>query len=162
MNTWKDFKIEVRKKLITPWNNPPFLGYFLVCVIIGGAAGVYISIYEYASSSDNYKIAISLGTYYSAIMATAFADINLSKRIESKPSFFIYSLLICLFGAILLIATYLLTNCKFPQWAFLTSGLGCLLSLLLWIIANADNENLKSNNLSEEIHTEVNLLTKNW
>jgi len=139
MNTWKEFGTELKIKFKKPWKTPSFLGYFLLCVVIGGAAGVYISIYQYAST-ESYRIAFSLGTYYTAIMATAFADINLSKKFEEKSSFFIYSLLICVLGVILLIVTYLLGNNQ-SLWAFLPSGVGCLLALLMWIIANSVDEN---------------------
>jgi len=139
MNTWKDFGTELKRKFKKPWNNPSFLGYFLVCAIFGGAAGVYISVYQYACT-EPYKIAFSLGTYYAAIMAAAFADINLSKKIGEKSSFFIYSLLICVLGVVLLVATYLLGN-KQTQWAFLPSGMGCILALILWVIAYAEHEN---------------------
>ena len=156
MNTWNFFAAEVKRKFTKPWSNPSFLGYFLVCVIIGGGAGVYISIYEYACTLESYRITLSVGTYYAAIMAAAFADINMSNKIESKSAFFIYSLLACIIGAILLLITYLLANSNHIFGAFVTSSVGCLLALSMWIIANSDNKHFETESYGENIRDNSN------
>ena len=154
--SWKTFGYEIKERLVQSLMNETFIGYFLVCIVFFGSLGVFISIFDY-DLANAYKIAFSMGTYSIAITASAFVDLNLSKRIKQKSSFLIYSLFILGTCIALLVATYFTKS----NFAFVFSSIGCILSWIIWIIANSDNENLKCS-FDESIYQNVKDHSKNW
>jgi hypothetical protein len=157
---WKNLFEEIKTRFIQPWANPTFVGYFVVCILLIGTLGITLSFIEYSSKPHElYKVALSIGSYFIAIISTSFVDLNLSQKIKNRSSFFIYSLLFLLLsiGLLLLLFAYRDNN------AFIFASIGCLLSWFIWIIANSDNENLKKSDLLTNVHDNVNkVLSEGW
>jgi hypothetical protein len=77
-----------------------------------------------------------------AILASSIIDLNISWEIQNRVSFLIYSFLVFVIGVLILVWTYSLST----DYAFIPALLGCTLSWLIWILANADNEKLSDEN----------------
>ncbi len=138
----RGFIQEILHRLLSPWSWP-FTGYLVIVAFFGGL-GVSFTVYEVMINnwSDSYKIAESLSTFFVAIAATSCIDLNLSEKLENRLAFLIYSFIFCGATAVLLWLTY---NFK-STTSFIPSVLGTLLSLAIWVIANADNRKLTEEN----------------
>jgi len=135
----RKFFQEIKHRLARPWNSA-FFGYFFLIVIVFAGFGVAYSFLNAIKSpqNDGIIVAQNLATYFMAILAASVIDLNISWEIENRVSFLLYSMLIFVIGIILLIWTYSVSS----DFAFIPSILGCVLSWLIWILANAFNEKL--------------------
>lgn len=123
-----------------PWRYSAFVSYFVFIVIFFGGCGVFISIWDSYKSCwyEKYKIAQNIATYFMAIIAASVVDLNLSTSIKNIASLIINS--IALLGIAFLL--FLLTYSTKSSFAFLPAISGLIISLCVWILANADNEKL--------------------
>lgn len=138
----RGFIQEVLHRLLSPWSWP-FAGYLVIVTFFGGL-GVFFTVYEVWVNEwcDSYKIAESLSTFFVAIVATSFIDLNLSEKLQNRLAFLIYSFIFSGASAVLLWLTYNLKSTA----SFIPSSLGTLFSLGIWVIANADNKKLTEEN----------------
>lgn len=139
----RNFIQEIGHRLTKPWNSA-FFGYFFLIVIVFAGFGVAFSFFNAIKSpqDDGVIVAQNLATYFMAILAASIIDLNISWEIENRVSFLIYSILVFVIGVFILIWTYLLST----DFAFIPAIIGCLLSWIIWILANAYNEKLSDEN----------------
>lgn len=139
----RKFFQEIYHRLTIPWNSA-FFGYFLLIVIVFAGFGVAYSFFSAVKSpqDDGIIVAQNLATYFMAILAASVIDLNISWEIENRVSFLIYSILIFVLGVFILIWTYSINT----DFAFIPAIIGCILSWLIWILANATNEKLSDEN----------------
>ncbi len=136
----KNFTQEIFERFKMPWKYSAFRSYFLFIVIFYGGCGVFLSIYDcYINTwTDSYKIAQNMATYFMAIIAASLVDLNLSSAIKNMASLIINSIALLGFTFVLFLTTYLIKS----HYAFLPASIGTVISLIIWILANADNEKL--------------------
>lgn len=140
---WTDFRGELKERFKKPAGHPTFIMYFVVVLIIGGGLGVWLPPVvsalggEISASKPELSVAMSLATYVVAILSAGLADALLS---EISRAFRMFALSLCIIGAVIALLA-LLTSSK--QGAFLFSGVGAAISLLLWWLANANDEKLQ-------------------
>jgi drug/metabolite transporter (DMT)-like permease len=139
----RNFIQELQHRLTRPWNSA-FLGYFILIVIVFAGFGVGYSFYAaFQSSKPNLiPVAQNVATYFMAVLASSVIDLNLSWELENRVSFLIYSFILFIGGVVILIWTYSVNNIS----AFVPAVLGCILSWIVWILANAYNEKLSDEN----------------
>jgi len=139
----RNFFQEIGHRLTRPWNSA-FFGYFFLIVVVFAGFGVAYSIFAAIKSplANGNIVAQNLATYFMAILASSIVDLNISWEIENRVSFLIYSILVFVLGVFILIWTYSLDT----YFAFLPAIIGCLISWLTWILANAYNEKLSDEN----------------
>ncbi len=140
----KNFFQEVWERFKMPWKYSAFRSYFIWIVLIFGGFGIFLTILKVSKSPDikGFVVAQDMSTYFIAIIAASLVDLNLSFSIKNIASLIINSL--AFFGVSLLLL-YLAYNLE-SNWAFVPASLGVVLSLVIWVLANADNEKLSDSN----------------
>ncbi len=154
---------EIRQRFLMPWKpfNWAFAGYLFGIIIAFGGLGVWASIYLTNVSNDvNWtSITSGLSTYFIALLATGFIDLNLITNIKNQLSEKIYSALVFGFGFLLLF----LSNAINSYYAFIPAILGTLFSIFIWIIANADSEKFNEITYGEKMRGDAKLKHgNNW
>ena len=156
---YKPFIEEIIERYKLPWKFFAFNSYFIIIVIGFGGLGVFVKICEiFSSTTPGYDVAKDMATYSVAIIAASLVDLNLSLNIQSKPSLTINSFAV---GAISILLMYLSYNIN-SYWALLPGLLGILIALSVWILANADNENLSDSIYYEKMRGKDIGHGKNW
>lgn len=134
------FTNEIKDRFLTPWTSV-FVGYLFI-VIAAGCFGVAFTAYEVYKSEmilkENFKIAESLATFFIAIVATSYVDLNLCKKLQNKKAFTTWSVLV---GGLCLGLLWITYQFK-SNFSIIPSLIGTLIALSMWIIANADNDKI--------------------
>lgn len=156
----KPFIQEIIERFKLPWDFFAFKSYFLLVIIGFGGLGVFIKIYELckASSGNGYVIAQDMSTYAIAIIAASSVDLNLSLNINSKPSLTIMSISLIGVAILLMVLCFNIDS----YWALLPAIGVVLIALLVWILANADNENLSDSTYYDKMRGKDQGHGKNW
>lgn len=135
MSNWKHFIKEIIERIKNPFNYPQYVGYFIFCILLVGAAGVHIKIFDlFTSCGDNSQIWSEVGTYSIAILGASVLDLNLSEKLRNKDSILVWSLIVLTIGFVLLI---LIREVNSMSWLF--GSLGILISWFMWWFAHSDN-----------------------
>ena len=152
------FISELKDRLRTPWNWS-FFGYLFIVLFFGGI-GIAFEAYEayYSVNDDGYKIAQSISIFFIAVLATSFVDLNLSPKIYNKISFLIYSFIFYGFGVLLLFLSYQ----KKTDISFIPATMGLILTIFVWVLANADDKKFDEENFSERIKKPSSEHGSNW
>lgn len=151
---------ELIEKFKLPWKHSAFNYYFFWIVLVFGSLGIIItSVIEINSQVPHYyNISQCIGTTFIALIAGSLVDLNLSLSFKNIPSLIINSIA---FIGISVFLLYLSFNIK-SNWSFVPSVSGYLLALLIWILANSDNERLSDGNYYKKMMEKSGQLTKNW
>ena len=133
---WKNFFDEIKSRLVSPFKYPQYIGYFVFCILIVGAMGVNIRVWDYFFNNGS-AVAISreMATYLIAILGSSVLDLNLSQKIRNKDSFLIYSLILLLFGVFMVVLIAKLDN----NISIIIATIGVFISWFVWWFANSDN-----------------------
>lgn len=141
---------EIKVRFLTPWTSV-FTGYLLIVVFSGGISVFFTALdllKEGKICEENFKIAESLGTFFIAIIATAFIDLNLCNKVINKKAFGMWSYILAGFSIFLLWITYQLKGVS----SFIPSLLGVVFALSTWVVANAYNSKIIFEDYSENIN----------
>jgi len=143
-----------------PWKKSAFKSYFIWIVLLFGGLGiVFTCISEFAENTPRYYIiAQSIATTFVALTAASLVDLNLSFNIKNIPSLIINSIACFGLSLILLYFAFKLKSC----WSFIPAVVGYLIGLLIWILANADNEKLSDENYYNKMYSKAAELSKGW
>lgn len=144
------FKKEISFRLTKPWC-PAFHGYFWGFVVLFAVISIVIPIII-SSSIDSRIIAISIGTYFIALMASSSIDISLSFTTINKASFTIYTFIFLIISFILFFLALYLSD----FWGIFPAILGFLISLLVWIVANSDKDILNDEKHAKKLKESIN------
>lgn len=124
-----------------------FVAYFLVIIMLVGGSGVWapyilsVSI-DIPPSSEILKISVGeLYTLMVGLCATSTVDLLFSRDSERYVSMFAIACLVIVVG-LAFFSFLVISHDNRNHLALLCSGLGYVLSLFLWWIANGDNANL--------------------
>lgn len=143
------FHQEIIERFRLPWKFFAFNSYFVSIVIGFGGIGIFIKLYQILQCTEvkGYTVAQDLSTYAIAIIAASLVDLNLSLNIKSKPSLTITSFAIGGISILLVFLSYKINS----YWALLPGSFAALISLIVWVLANADNENLSDSTYYEKM-----------
>ncbi len=149
-NSWETLKNSLTKRLREPWQEPAFVFYFFGIICVAGGLGVWLPILiDVSKGSEN--LPGNLATYFVALLTTGCADILLTTDPNSEfkikqRAFASLAVFVLILGIITSLCSLLLSK----NWwvAFILSGLGSLVSLFIWCIANADNTKLFGDNMT--------------
>lgn len=151
----KNFFVEIRDRLllqIKPFNHVYVVYVFFFLIIVGGL-GIWVSIYQEsnAKACDLSNISFNISTYFIALVATAYIDVNINHTIENRLSLTIYSTIALL---ILIFMFYL--SCVWDDWWGLgVSILGMIISLLMWHVGNSDSDRFSDETYNKRILDEA-------
>ena len=133
---WTDFFNEIKDKMNNPLKFPQMVGYFIFSIIIIGALGVNIKIWNcYFNGGEVNEIPKEMATYLIAILGTSFLDLNLSHNLRNKDSFLVYSLIVLMIGVFFV---FLIVNLK-GTFSFVFAILGVFIAWIMWWFTNSDN-----------------------
>lgn len=129
-----NFWNEVKRKLVDPWKESAFCGYFTLTIIL--AAIAIITPLADVSSGYTQVITASISTFFVALIVSSTIDLNLSFNTINKASFSIYTILALIISIVLFALTFLLSD----FWRLVPSTVGFVISIIIWIIANSDKD----------------------
>jgi hypothetical protein len=149
----KDFINELIDRFKLPWKHFAFKSYFIWIVIMFGGIGIGLTIYEELRNSVTHVNIISktIATTFVAIIASSLVDLNLSYNIKNVPSLIINSIGFIAVSILLLILSFNLNG----NWSLLPAISGYFLALIIWILANADNDKLSDDSYLQNITKKV-------
>lgn len=156
----KHFLTEQYERFKMPWKHFAFKSYFFWIVIIFGSLGVFITLYEEltACHPDPEKISEGIATTFVALIAASLVDLNLSFNVKNIPSLIINSIAFIGLSILLLFLSFSVQS----WWSLIPAIVGYVLSLLIWILANADNERLADETYYKRMMDKATELSKNW
>ncbi|PWK17192.1 hypothetical protein LV89_04478 [Arcicella aurantiaca] len=141
LTRWTNIASEIGSRVNKPLKSPTFIMYFLGLVALMGGIGVYTTIYFEINNNycliNHWNIALSLGTYFIALIASSSVDLILSSQPEQKD-LKAFGIILILLGITLFFLIAIIHNAYSYVFAF---G-GTLLAFCSWWIANANNDNL--------------------
>jgi hypothetical protein len=153
----KHFYKEIKERIclqFKPFNHLYFV-YVLFFLIIIGGLGIWTSWYqEYNSHKFNYiNVSLNICTYYIALLSTSYIDVNTNHTIENRLSLKIYSFIVL---GLLIFLFWLSFRFNSPL-SVLFSTIGMIISLLIWHIANSDNEKFSDETYNKRMREESKL-----
>lgn len=153
----KGFLNEQKERLMMPWRNSAFVSYFIWIIILFGGIGIGLTIFdEYNNCKFNINsISKSIATTFVAIIAASLADLNLSLNIKNVPSLTINS--IGFFGLSILLMVLAFTIDS--AWGLVPAILGYFIAIIIWVLANCDNEKLSDESYLQNIKNKVSKLS---
>jgi hypothetical protein len=124
----------------TPWKESAFQLYFWIIVVFFGGIGIGLTIYEECFNEVFHinTISKSIATTFIGMIAGSLVDLNLSQNIKFVPSLTISTMGVAMVCTLLLLSAFKIDG----FWSLLPAILGYLISMLIWILANADNNRL--------------------
>jgi hypothetical protein len=148
-NIHTPFLEEIIERFKLPWKNLAFSLYLILILLGFGGFSIYLKIAEVIKSPevDGYKVALDMATFGLAILTASIFDLNMSLKINSKPSLFIITIALCGLSVFLV---YLSSTIQ-SYWALIPGFLGFIIALMVWILANADNENFSDSMYYEKM-----------
>lgn len=145
---YKRFWKELKRRTRNPLSDATFIFYVVFGVLVFGGLGVWIEVvkvYLPGQSVDTQGIRTALAVFYPALIGAASLQLVLEsvRKSETLMSVFaISSLLIMIIAAILLgLIEFFQSSASLIFW------MSCALSVLgvwVWVVANADNPDLKT------------------
>lgn len=149
----KDFINEQLDRFKMPWKHFAFKSYFFWIIIAFGGIGIGLTIFEeLRNTQTNINIiSKSIATTFVAIIAASLVDLNLSYNIKNVPSLIINSIGFIAVSILLMVLSFNING----GWSLFPAILGYLLALLIWILANADNDKLSDDSYLQNISKKV-------
>lgn len=145
---------ELLHRFKMPWCNS-FAMYFIIVIVLFGSVGVWLPLLKESPFSVE-SLAINIITYACALIIPAAVSIILSmKDYKNKIS-------LVLFIVAILLAVAFFVGYSVFKGNLCTSIICCILSLLFWVIANCDNEQLSDDKYNKSIKSNSNKLSENW
>jgi peptidoglycan/LPS O-acetylase OafA/YrhL len=156
----KNFFEELWDRFKMPWKHIAFKSYFFWIVIVFGGLGIIITCCEELGKETPifFNIARSVATTFIALIAASLVDLNLSFNIKNIPSLIINSLALIGVSILLLYFSFTIQT----ELSLLPAIIGYVLSILIWILANADNERLSDGTYYKKMLERAAELSKDW
>jgi len=129
-----NFWSEVKDKLTAPWQQSVFIGLFILLLLLVTIA-VVVPLFK-ISSGYIQSISVSLSTFFIATIVASTIDLQLSYSFLNRASLIVYAILFLLIVLILFALSVLLSS----SISLLPAILGFIISIVIWIIANADKD----------------------
>lgn len=143
ISKWLELKLFFNKRIITPFDHPEFIFYFLLVIIGFGGIGIWYSIY-YEVSKVIFLHSNIIGNILSfsvAIIAAGSLELMFVENKAIKNPLLLISLIIIVLITILF---FVFINLNNPLNYFFVIPIG-MFSLFVWWIGNAENSNLTRN-----------------
>lgn len=155
-----DFFNELKDRFKMPWKHFAFKSYFFWILLMFGSLGIFITIYDVVNSKapDCNLISQSISTTFIALIAGSLVDLNLSFTIKNIPSLIINTIATVGVSILFLFLSFKIDGAL----SLLPAIVGYILAILIWIIANADNEKLSDETFYKKILKKAQELTNDW
>ena len=145
---------ELYHRFKKPWCNS-FALYLIFVVGVLGGTGIWLPLFKKGPFSIE-EFAINIITYSCALIVPAAVNIFVTiKNYKNIVSLVIITLV--LVASVIFCVAYSVFND-----ALWTSIICCVLSLILWVIANSDNEQLLDDSFRQDIKDKSEKLDSNW
>lgn len=143
VSKWNELKAFFLTRLKSPLEHPEYILYFLAIVIGAGGVGIWVGIAERLEIGEGHDILIiqSISAFSVAVIATGSIELFFVNNKYIKTTLFIISF--CFIA--LSIVSYLISTKMTGNTGYYLAIPTCLLALLIWWVANADNANLTKN-----------------
>ncbi|WP_282085281.1 hypothetical protein [Aquimarina algiphila] len=143
VSKWSELKDFFLVRLSSPLEHPEYILYFLAIVIGAGGIGIWVGIAERFDIGEAHDTLIiqSISAFSVAVIATGSIELFFVKNKYIKTTLFIISF--CFIA--LSIVSYLISTKMSGSNGYYLAVPTCILALLVWWIANADNSNLTEN-----------------
>jgi len=153
----KGFLSEQKDRFMMPWNNSAFVSYFIWIIVLFGGIGIGITVFGELKSEtfNSTSISKSIATTFVALVAASLVDLNLSLNIRNFPSLIINSIGVVVMSILLMVLSFNINS----AWGLIPAIIGYLLAILIWILANCDNDKLSDENYLQNITNKVSKLT---
>lgn len=153
-NTQKtNFFNEIKGRYSIPFRpiNYAYFGYLIGILIGFGGLGIWVSIYQEFTSVDRFwsTVPTAMSTYFIALLASSFIDLNVLPNTINRVSMLIYSVIFLGLGFLL----FWLSNVMATKYAFIPAILGVLFALLTWHIANCDSDKFSDESYNATIRS---------
>ena len=149
-----NFLNELKERFSIPFKpfNYAYFGY-LVGILIGfGGLGIWVSIFQDISSSNSLwtTVPTNISTYFIALLASSFIDLNVLPNAINRVSMLIYSVIFLGVGFLLF---WLSINIS-SNLSFIPATLGFIFAILTWHIANCDSDKFNDDSFNTKIRTQ--------
>ena len=139
-NSWIYLGYFIKRRSKAPLRHFSFFAFFIIGIIVAGGLGIWLTLWEYCTSSSNQlnDIVRSIATYFPAIATASLFELICPDENEKYIRSF------ALFAGVLILILFVFTVNLNPGSISLFVGLlGVAVSLFLWWIANAENDSLR-------------------
>ncbi len=141
MNQWWKFFGRIFRFPVRLITQPRLLLYFVFFIVLFGGLGTWISWGQWLANrhSDILNVYHNFATYLIAIAVTAFADYLMVKRDEDNRTLTLFLFALVLISGIASVLTLVMRAGETVKSCAIIGG---VITWILWLIVNADNENL--------------------
>lgn len=145
---------ELCHRLKKPWCYS-FTLYFIFVVVVLGGTGIWLPFFK-AEPFSMEEFAINIITYSCALIVPAAVNIFVTiKDYRNIVSLVIITL-------VLVASVIFCVGFSVFKDALWSSIICCILSLILWVIANSDNEQLRDDSFRQSVKDKSEKLASNW
>lgn len=133
---WQYLRKELIERTIQPWGSVTFVLYFFMAIVMFGALGVWIEVYQFLTSSkpDAARIIVAMITFFSALIGTSAAQLAYDAFDEPNKIMLAFALIVLVFfsGFAVLLSRLGSTNA-----VFVLNFICSICAVWVWWIANA-------------------------
>lgn len=128
---------DTRRRLCAPVRSVTFYAHLLIAVLVCGGLGIWNTLYQCKLNSqwDLLNIAAALYTYFPAIAAAALIELTH----ERQPYLRSFGLI----SSVFFVCIFFFATTTQPNTRMIFAGIGALLSILFWWIANGEKDCFK-------------------
>lgn len=146
---------EIWKRFKKPWCIS-FSLYFAIVIIFFGSAGVWLPILRDGGIIDVSSFCMNVITYSCALIVPAFVSICLSVwNFKNKVS-------LVIFITTMLVVVAITIGYTIFGDSLIDAIICFIISLVLWVIANCENEEMNDNKFNESIKEGTKSVSKDW
>ncbi|MCE9610334.1 MAG: hypothetical protein K8R23_09090 [Chthoniobacter sp.] len=150
---------DTRRRLCAPVRSVTFYAHLLLAVLVCGGLGIWNALYQckLMEQWDMFNIAASLYTYFPAVAAAALIELTH----ERQPYLRSFGLL----SGALFVGIFFLATTTQPLTRLIFAGIGAVLSVFFWWIANGEKDCFKDidpNAPTPDPNTELEGDTTGW
>lgn len=150
-----NFINELKERFSIPFKpfNYAYFGYLFGILIGFGGLGIWVSIYQDINSSNSIwsTVPTSISTYFIALLASSFIDLNVLPNAINRVSMLIYSVIFLGLGFLLF---WLSINIS-SNFSFIPAILGFVFAILTWHLANCDSDKFNDESFNAKIRAEA-------
>jgi hypothetical protein len=149
ISKWLELNLFFKKRIITPFDHPEFLIYFILVIIGFGGIGIWFSLYDQCSSKNVFShlnVISNILSFSVAIVAAGSIELMFVENKILKTPLLLISVSIIILSSLFYLV--LIKNGNPENYFFVIPS--AVFSLFIWWIANAENSNLTKNYFIEQ------------
>lgn len=141
---WQDFRAELWRRTITPFQQVTFFLYFFTSIILIGGLGLWLEVVLLARNGGPFdNLRTGLATYAFGLFGSSALHIFLGDAAKQLKAFAAFLMLVAF-----VLAGWIVVDKDLADWgAVLVGGVGSILGLWFWCIVNSDEPIFQDSNL---------------